>query len=137
MRKGITRNMQHALWVDQIDPTKGFVHGESEDVIIPNAGNLGLSECEEELRRLAGELAKANNELAAAKRERNQELVELLGQRISSLCARRSPLKRRVIDIRQSDQSQILGDAIRSIAPPDMQSAIFEEAKRLQQERWG
>lgn len=140
MYKLASRNLQWAHRIDRPMPTGGMIGlGEPvEDDFIQSAGNMSADECLSELRTLSVELARAQNELIVAKRSNDAKAVSELGLRIQGYCARRSPLKTRIQQLRQmGDPSEILAAAIREIAPEQMQAAIFKRAKQLNKEKFG
>lgn len=139
MYKHASRNLQRSYCVDRPLPTGGYIgSSDVDDDFIPSAANLGLDECRDELRQLGVELTRAQNELIVAKRANHASAILELGHRIQGLVTRRSTFKTRITQIReQGDPSEILAEAIRAVAPDDIQAAIFRRARELNKEKYG
>jgi len=129
MYKTASRNMQHAHRVDRIDPSKGFVWRDDEMDLLPNASNMTLAMCRDELRQSAVELSKLDQGLAVAKREKDKRQIEFLGMQRSALCMRRTPVKERQRELMQENESQLLTDAINAVCNESIAKKVFEHAK--------
>lgn len=129
MYKGASRAMQHAHRVDRIDPSKGFVWRDDEQDLLPNAGNLSIAMCRDELRQSGVELAKLDNALAIAKREKDKEQAAFLGMQRSALCMRRSSVKVRQRELVSEHDAQLLTDAINLVCDEAVAEMIFAEAR--------
>lgn len=129
MYKRASRTMQHALRVDTIDPTKGFIGGLDPDYI-PSADNMDYGQCDREHAQLKIELARISNELEVAKRSNNAREIERLGLAHQSIQQRIGPIKQRMRKLYRDDAHQILGDVIRDFCSKDLASAIFAECRR-------
>lgn len=140
MYKVASRNLQSRHRVNRPLPTGGMLGlGTANDQdFIPSAGNMSLEECLSELRQLGVELVRAENELSVAKSKGSDSAqVRLLGHRIQTIVQRRGIVKNRVNSIRdQDDPSATLAEAIRQVAPDDLQKAIFERAKLLNKQKY-
>ncbi len=129
MYKRTSRSLQNAHKVNRQTLNE---HGAIDPDYIPSAANMSRQQCERELAQLSIELARFTNELPAAKAARNAKRIAELGVQIQTICARRTPIKRRLHDLRQLDHGQALGEAVRSVVTDaDLQRAIFAEAKRI------
>lgn len=129
MYKTASRNMQHALRVDRIDPTKGFVWRDDEMDLLPNASNMSLAMCRDELRQSAVELSKLDQALAIAKREKDKGQIAFLGMQHQALCMRRTPVKERQRELMQENEAQLLSDAINAICSEEIAQKVFEHAR--------
>lgn len=77
-------------------------------------------------------------ELAIAKRSGAEDEVRHLGHRVQAIAQRRAIFKSRIRSIRdEGDPSEILAEAIRQMAPEDLQAAIFKRAAQINKEKFG
>lgn len=132
MYKLASRNMQR-----RAEGPVGAVSSSSFDQdFIPSAGNMSLEECRDELRQLAVELARTENELIVAKREQNKGHLVSLGHRIQGIVQRRGVIKQRIKTFRDADTSECLAQAIREVLPNELQRAVLLRARAIEKERF-
>lgn len=107
------------------------VHHAVETDYIPTAANMSLAECEAERRQLILEKTKLDNALVAAKRQNNQREVLAIGASLQVFCQRLSAIKQRMHELRQADNNQAFGQAVREIVPPEMRLLILERQQQI------
>lgn len=121
--------MQHALRVNAIDPSKGFVWRDDEMDLLPSADNMDVAMCRDELRQSAIEMTKIEQALAIAKRAGDKAQTTFLGNQKATLCMRRNPVKARLHRLMSVEDNRLFADAINAVCDEELAARIFAHVR--------
>ena len=123
MYKGASQSLQRKTGVQHIAPQKGYI---CKDVL-PEPCSLTMQQCLDERVALKGELARVENELAAAKARSCRRDVLAAGSRKQALDQRLGIISDRMKALRWRSGEQLYRAAIEEVCPERAQAI---EAKK-------
>lgn len=128
MYKGKSANLQRKHRVVEIrKPSECYI---AEDDLVQSAENMGMQECVSERAMLILQKTRAENELTAAKAEKDAEGIRILGARIQGYCSRLGLITRRISVLKRDDNEQAFSRAVKELVSRD----VFAQIVARQQE---
>lgn len=133
MYKIASRNLQRGHRViDVRKPVGAYI---CEDDLIATASNMSMEQCEAERASLLLERARAENELAGAKRAGHFADQKAIGHRLQNLAQRLGLVKDRMKELNRARSHETLYDAASDVLPPDLFRKVLDRARELNEER--
>ena len=131
MHKKQTRSMQRFHKVHEIDAQP--VGRRVQDDLLPDLANMTLPQCDAERRRLLHEKCRAEQELVAAKRQRDATGISVLGLRIQGFSNRLGLLNRHMKSARHDIESTALKQAVIELLGEETWQRIIARKVELRQ----
>lgn len=133
MYKIASRNLQRSHRViDVRKPVGAYI---CEDDLIATAGNMTLEQCEAERASLLLERARAENEMAGAKRAGRHADQKAIGHRLQNLSQRLGLVRDRMKELNRQRSRETLYDAAADVLPPDLFRKVLDRARELNEQR--
>ncbi|PNU02490.1 hypothetical protein [Novosphingobium guangzhouense] len=131
MYKHASRSQQRYHKVHEIDGQP--VARRVQDDLLPDLANMTLPQCEAERRRLLHEKCRAEQELVAAKRQRDTNGISVLGLRIQGFSNRLGLINRHMKTVRHDIEFDALKAAVIELLDEDTWQRIIARKVELRQ----